>query len=422
MAHDVEDVSPTTKRLKINIPVEVIQSETDSLYKQISSTANIPGFRQGKVPMSILVSKYAKSVEAQVIEKIVPQYYMEAVKAADLEPVTYPNIEDKIELTPGEPLNFTVTVEVKPELGELKYEGIDIKSQTAACDDSDVEKSLKFFQESKALYSATDDVLAMSDMAIVDIDAYVDGELKDELSMKEYPIVIGQDAMSKDFDEVLEGKKKGDTAEVTVKYEENHESQDVAGKDVVYKLNIKEGKKKNLPPFDDELAQSAGCETMDELKSKIRESILARREGEINLDYKKEVINELIKRHDFPVPESMVSGEMEAILEKVRQDAERTGQSFGSEAELRQEHEKTAIDNVKSVMLLEAIGKQEKVEVTEDEVKNAMQEIAERNNLKPEEVMKLYAVREGSMDALKSRLFADKVLDLIVEKSTISNG
>ncbi|MBI5664783.1 MAG: hypothetical protein HZC49_06820, partial [Nitrospirae bacterium] len=190
-------------------------------------------------------------------------------------------------------------------------------------------------------------------------------------------------------------------------------------KEVLFKVSVTETKKKNVPPVDDELAQGANCSTVEELRKTIRENLSKKKEGEINLNYKKEILDELIRRHDFDVPTSMVYGEIESMIHHEKQDAERRGREVRPEAELAKEFEAKARENVKSVLLLEAIGKKDKIETTDEDVKKAIEEIATRNNLKPEEVTKLYTVREGSMDALKSRLFADKVLEMILEKSTI---
>ncbi|MEW6600473.1 MAG: trigger factor [Nitrospirota bacterium] len=420
MLQEVEKVSATTRRLKINVPSEVIQSETNSLYNQIRATTKIPGFRPGKVPQAILVKKFSKSVEAQVIEKVVPQSYLEAVKEAQLEPVSYPDIDDKkLEIKPGEPLNFTVTIEVKPEIENINFEGIVLNKKTSSIEDDDVERSIKLLQESKALYSVSDDEMKEGDMAIVDSDAFIDGQHKSELSYKEYPLVLGTMDMPKEFSDALAGKKKGDSVEIKISFENDHPNRTIAGKEVLFKVTVTETKKKNVPPVDDELAQSADCSTVDELRKTIRENLTKRKEGEINLLYKKEILDELIKRHDFDVPTSMVYGEIESMIHHEKQDAERHGREVRPDAELAKEFETKARENVKSMLLLEAIGKKDNIETTDEDVKKAIEEIAVRNNLKPEEVTKLYSVREGSMDALKSRLFADKVLEMILAKSTI---
>jgi len=414
MLQEIEEVSSTTKKLKINIPSDVIKSETESVYSHIKATTKVPGFRPGKVPQEILRKKFGKNVEAEVIEKIVPKFYMDALKEANLEPVTYPDIDGKLQLVADQPLSFTVTVEVKPKIENLNYEGITLKEQTYTIEEDDVDKSINFLRENKALYTVTEEALQEHDMAVVDCEASVE-----ELSYKGFPFVLGSSEMPKEFSDALMGKKQGDREEIKIQFEDDNPNKTIAGKEITFQVTIKEGKKKNLPPIDDELAKEADCSTLDELKSKIRENLGKRKESQINLDHKKAILDELVKRHDFEVPKSMLNGEINSLVEKAKEDAMRKGEEVRSDEELTKEFETTAKENVKSVIILETIGKNENIEVSDKDTEEAMQEIAMRNNLNLDELTRLYAVREGSMDALKSRLFADKVLEFILEKSTI---
>jgi trigger factor len=360
-------------------------------------------------------------VEAQVIEKVVPEFYMKAVKEANLEPVGYPNLSEKIEITPGQPLSFSVTVEVKPILGDLSYGDIKLNKKTFTVENDEIDKAITLLQESKALYSVTDEPLKEDDMAIINSESYIDGQITEELSHKEFPYILGSEGMPREFTEALIGKKKGDSVEVKIKFEEDFQNKTIAGKEVLFKIEATETKKKNLPPLDDELAKEADCKNMDELKAKIKENLGKRKESQINLDYKKEILNELIKRHDFSVPDVMAKEELESLVDQVKQDAMRKNEIIKPDDELRKENEQIATDNVKGVIILDAIGKKENIEVTDDDMNSTMEEIAFRNNLKLEELKRLYSVREGSIDALKSRLFADKVLDFILEKATIED-
>ena len=424
MLQEIEELTPTTRKLTINVPADVIQAESNTIYNQLRTTAKIPGFRAGKVPQSILEKKFSKNVETEIIEKIVPRFYMEAVKEAKIEPVNYPNVEDKILIKPGEPLSFTVTVEIKPEIKDINYEGIVLKGKTAEVEDTEVDKAIASIRESKALYSATEDALDENDMAIITSDTFIDGEPQDEFSHKEYPLVIGSKEMPEEFSTELKGKKKGDEVEVKIKFDENIQNDTLKGKELICKVKITDGKKKNLPPLDDEFAASvedAGCKTMEELKERMHGSLKDRKESQINLEYKQEIINELLKRHDFDVPDSMVKGEIDSLVDQTKEDAMRRNETLKSDEELAKELSTTAKDNIRSVLILEAVGKKDNIEVTDDDVKKAMEEIASRNNLKIEDLMKLYGAREGSLDAMKSRLFADKVMDFILEKSTIEN-
>ncbi len=422
MLQEIEELSPTKRKLKINIPQDVIQSESDSAYNQIRSTVKIPGFRQGKVPQAILVKKFAKDVEAQIIEKVVPEYYMKAIKEADVEPVSYPNIDDKLVITPDQPLSFSVTVEIKPVIENLSIDNIMLKEKLVVVEDKEIDKALNSMREAKALFAVSEDELKEGDMAIVDSEGYIDNELKEEMTYKEFPFLLGSQEMPKEFGDALTGKKKGETAEAKINIEADNPNKTIAGKEILFKITVKETKKKHIPPLDDDFAKESDCETVEELKKKVHENISSWKKDQNNLEYKKDILNELLTRHDFAVPESMVKGEIESIIEREQQEATRKGLPVKSQDELTKENETVARDNIKSVILLETIGKKEKIQVSDEEVKHAINEIAARNNLKPEEVTKLYAVREGSMEALKSRLFADKVLDYILEKSTIEKS
>lgn len=421
MHPNVEEVTSTKRRLKITIPEDVIQSEIKSVYDKIRVTTKIPGFRPGKAPQSILEKRFGKDVEAEVIEKIVPQYYMSAIKEAKLEPVTYPNIEEQIEFKPGEPLSFSMTVEVKPEIEDINFEGIKLKKKSYPVEDDEIDKFLSTLQESKALYTVSEDALQEGDMSILDSEAFIDDKPEDNLTYKEYPLLIGSEEMPRDFSDALIGKKKGESIEVKIPFESDHPNKSIAGKEVVFKVEVKETKKKNLPPIDDEFAKEIDCETLDELKEKIGGKLRDRKESQINLEYKKDILDDLIKRHDFDVPDAMVNGEIDSLIQQEKENAGKSGAEVKSDEELKTGFAEIAKGNVKSVLLLETIGKKEKIEVSDADTKSAIKEIADRNNLNVEEVTKLYAVRDGSMDALKSRLFADKVLDHILEKSTIED-
>lgn len=419
MLQEIEEITSTKKKLKINIPSEVIKSEFDTAYNRLRATVRIPGFRPGKVPLALLEKKFGRDVNAQVMEKIIPEFYSKAIQEAKLEPVSYPSIEGEINLKPTEPLSFTVTVEVKPDVGEIKYEGLTLTEKTYSVEDNEIEKAINSLRENNAVYTVTEDGLTEGDMAIITCEAFIGDELKEELSYRDYPLIIGSEAMPKEFSDALLGKKQDEAVEVRLKFEETHPNRAVAGEEVLYKIVVNEAKKRNLPPLDDEFARNFDCDNLEELKKKIHDGISERKKSIINMEYKRELLNTLIKNHDFEVPLSMLERELDSLMLEAKYKAMRAGEPVKPDEELRKELESTARDNVKGVLILETIGKKAGIEVTEDDMRKAMKEMGDRNNLKPEEVTKLYMAKEGSMDALRSRLFADKVLDHILEKSTI---
>jgi len=420
MLQEIEEIGPTTRRLKINIPSDVIQAELDSSYNRLRATVKVPGFRPGRVPHAILRKRFGKEVEAEVLRKIVPEYYSKAVEEARIEPVGHPEIDDDLHITPSQPLTFTVTVEVKPEIGELRYEGIKIEKRTLSISDEDVDRAIRLIQENRALYSVTEDEVQEGDMAIIDCEASIDGQPWKEFSYKEYPFIIGSEAMPPEFSDALKGRRKGETVEVRVSIDKSHQNQHLAGKEVVYKVLVKETKKRNLPPLDDNFARELDAENMDDLRRKIRDDLEKRAQKRINLDYKRQILNKLIKDYDFSVPDSMVEAELRSLIIDAKQRAMQNRVPVKSDEELRQEYLSTARENVKGALLLEAIGKRERIEVTDEELREAMEEMGARNGLRAEDIMRIYMMQEGSLEAFRKRLFADKVLDLLVQKAVIT--
>ena len=419
MLHEVEELTPTKKKIKVSIPWDVIQAKLESEYATLRATARIPGFRPGKVPQAILKKKFGKNVEAEVIEKLVPEYYTNALIEAKLEPVGYPNIDGGIELKSDQPLSFTFTVEVKPEIKDLKYESISLKKREFTVEDEEVDKAIASLQESKALFSVTGEGMKEGDLAVINGDAYIDGEQKEELSYKEFPFILGTESMPGEFSDAILNGKKGDEVEVSLKFESDYPNTTVAGKEVIFKVKIVETKKKNLPPLDDEFAREFEKNTMDELKGMVRDNLESKKKSEINLAYKKDILNRLLKDNDFEIPESMVKEEIESFIVQLKESASKRNEAVKPDEQLSREYEPTARENVKSVIIIAEIGKKEKIEVNDKDVKDAIDEIAVRHNLKAEEVTKLFSVREGSLDSMKSRLFGDKVLEFMLQKAVI---
>jgi len=427
MLHEIEETTPTTRKLKINIPSSVIEEEITSAYNKLRTTAKIPGFRIGKVPLAILEKKFGNDIEKQVMEKIVPEFYLKAVEEAKITPVTYPNIDGNLKIVRNQPLSFTAAVEIKPEVENLNYEGIVLKEKTFSVEENEVETAIKSLHESKALFKVAEDPLKEGDIAIIDCDAFIDGKEVKELQLKGYTFILGsQVLLPKEFGETLSGRKKGENSEIKINFEATHPNKTIAGKEVLFQVSITETKEKALPDLDDEFAKGFNCSNIEELKKKIYENIYSTKKNQINNEYKKELINHLITNHDFEVPPSMVNRELEFLIYETKQDAMRKGVNpplppfdKGGDEELRKEHEPKARENIKGAIILEAVGRKEKIEVSDDDIKQAIDEIAAQNELKPEEVKKLYIMKDGSLDGLKNRLYTDKVLNFVLSKAVI---
>lgn len=415
MLQEIEEITPTTKRLKINIPSSVIEEEVAKAYNHLRATARIPGFRVGKVPQAILEKRFGKDVENEIIGKVVPDFYSQAINEAKIIPVTYPEIDGNLKIIKNQPLSFTATVEIKPEIKDLDYNGIRIKEKTFSVDEDEVEKAIELLRENRAVLKVYEGSLREGDIAIIDYSAFIDGKEVKELSRSDYPFVINTQALPEEFSSALLGRKKGDNLEVKVAFEASHPNKTIAGKEVLFNVRVTETKEKVLPQLDDDFAKGFECTNIDEFRKKIYENIYNRKKSQIENEYKKELIDYLTNHHSFEVPDSMLKREIDFLTHEAKQNIS------DKDANEKEIDENKARNNIKGSIILEAIGKKEKVEVSEEDVKKAIDEIAAQNGIKPEDVRKIYIMKNGSLDGLRNKLYTDKVLDLILAGAVIEN-
>ncbi|MBI4698981.1 MAG: trigger factor [Nitrospirae bacterium] len=419
MLNGIEETAPTIRKLKINIPSSVIDEEISRAYDKLRVTARIPGFRVGKAPQAILEKKFSSAVEHDVLEKIVPEFYSKAVEEAKLMPLGYPHIDGDFRILRNQSISFTATVEIKPELKDLDYEGIAITEKTISVEDKDIESAMKALHESRAILKVAEGNLKDSDVAILDCDAFIDGKEIKELALKDYPLILGSGSLPKEFSDILSGKKKGDIFDVKINFDPSFANKAIAGKDVLFKGTVTETKEKVLPALDDEFAKGFNTNSIEELRKKLRENILSRKKSKIDNEYKKELLDHLINNHNFEVPASLVMREVQHLTDESKENAMSEGRTVKPDEELKKDFEPAAIRNAKGMIILEAIGRKENIAVNEDDIDRLISEIAAQNDLKPEEVKKLYIMRDGSLDGLRHRLYSDKVLDLVLAKAVI---
>jgi trigger factor len=448
----IEDISTTKKRLKIEIPSEAIEKEIDDSLEKLKQKAKIPGFRPGKAPVTIIEKRFGKGVEAEVLDRIIPEYYGKALQEAQLTPVSMPVFDEKIDFKRKLPLHLSFTIEVMPKIENLQYENIKIKDIPVNVDDAEIEEYLNRLQREKAVYEVADKEIETDDMVSVEyVDCAIAGE-DTSPSLKEQISKMGNEILPPDIIEKMVGKKKGDIVEVTTTINTGSLSKELAGKEVSLKVVITEIKKKNLPAIDDEFAKDLGFETLSEMKEKIKERMYALKTGQVAKIQKAKIIDHLIASYPFDAPESLAQREIESLMmEKSlygagykKQDEEHlqeeqdalnntpedllTGQESGEESasqENEEEKEKLkqrALSNVRASLLIDMIGNKEGVTVSADEIKERISRLARRLSSTPEAIVNFYKQRDGSLDGLKHAIFEDKTLDLLLSKAVIEKG
>jgi len=439
----VEDISSTKKRLKIEIPSDIIENEIQDSLEKVRQKTNLPGFRPGKAPMSLIEKRFRKKIEAEVLEKVIPEFYSKALKEADLKPVAMPVLDERVTLQRNVPLNLSLTVEVMPRIGNLNYEGINTKDVPITVEQGEIENAIKNLQEQKAVYEVVEREIRKDDLVTFD---YVDSEVAEEdmaPSVKEQILRMGNELLPADIEEKLIGKEKGDSVEFIKSFESDFRIKELADKTARLKIVIKEVKQKILPEIDDEFAKDVGYDSISELEGKIKENLYQFKKDQAKKIQKAEILRQLVESHDFEVPEVLLNNEIDSLIMQEKISGAQSGklgkdnkydepdildqminkpaQDEKGEETLSQLKEK-ALKNVRAAIIINAIGKEEGVTVTEDEVRDRISLIAKRLSAQPEAVMNLYMTKDGSLEGLRQMIFEDKVLDLLFARATIKKG
>lgn len=415
MLKALEDISSTKKRLKIEVPAEAIESEIKKGLGEAQKKARIPGFRPGKAPMHLIEKKFGKDIEADVLEKIIPEFYLKAVKEADVTPVSRPVVEDSFDFKRNEPLSMTVAVEVRPKVENLNYEGVTVKGVSVEVKDDEIDTVLNRLAEEKATYESADEAVNQGDLVTIDYTVREAGE--DNTVARDVVLKVGSGPYPQEFFDGLAGKKKDEEFTVEASFPEDSQSP-FAGKRPKFEIKIKDIKRRSLPAIDDELAKDLGFENIGLLKDKVRENILSSKNREAERARQREILDKLIESHSFDVPESLLNAEIGGIISEIRA----AGKDERTDEAIKEELMPHAEKSVKASILLELIGEKEGITVSDDDVKEELLDMAQKYYVSPDNIIKYYMAKDGSLEGLKHSVFEKKVLNFLLNKAKIEKG
>ena len=436
MLKSVEDINATKKRLRIEIPSDIIEGEIRASLEKVRQNAKIPGFRPGKAPLTLIEKRFGKDIQAEVLDRIIPEHLTSAIREAAVNPITMPALDEEFNFERNSPINLSVTVEVMPKVENLNYENITVKDIPFTVEDSDIDEALKRLQNRKAIFEVADKVAETDDLVTFD---YVDSKVvggETDPAVKELMSKMGNEIFPPDLMEEVVGKKKGDIVEFTTTLDES-KSKELAGKTVSVKVRINEVKKKNLPEVDDEFAKDLGFGNLTELREKVRENIDAAKKEHLRKIQKAEILRKLLELNSVEVPEALLNREMESIsLEKsisapdqeqdpgspgtpldVPEAAPGTDNEKSPEGERADKLRDKALMNVRASIIVDAIGEKEGIVVTDGDVDERISFIAKKLSATPEAIKNFYMYKQGSLDEVKHSLYEEKVMDLLLSRA-----
>jgi trigger factor len=421
-------VSPTEtkdsikREIQVEIPAQEVSRETDALIQKYSKLARLPGFRRGHVPATIIRQRFGEEIKSDVVEALVPRYFRQEAAKLGLTPVSQPRVSD-LHIHEGEPLRFKASFEVLPEIKVEGYKELRADKPVIAVTDPEVEEALNSLREQHATFTAVEGrALADADFAQISLDGKPkDGEGQ-PVHMDEILVEIAGPNTMPEFSENLRGALPGDERTFDVKYPEDFSDKRLAGRSFAYAVRVHAIKHKNLPELNDGFAKELGeFADLDAARTRIREQMEAERNHTAERAAKDKLLEELVKRNDFEVPEALVERQIDVRLERGLRALAAQGMKPESMKKmdfnrLRAGQREQAVQEVKSSLLLEKIATQENIEVSDDEVNREIESLASQSKQTPEAI-RARLTRDGALDRIRNRIRNEKTLEFLYHQS-----
>jgi len=417
MNSQVTDISSTKKRLTVHVPREVVSSEVNAAFNEVNRTVKVPGFRPGKVPRNVLEKRFGKEVRAQVLEKLFPEAYGKALRDNGLHPVTTPVFESSIEVDPDKPLDVTMTVEVRPEIPELKYEGLEVEDIPRDPTEEEINHALEAIRKERGTLEPAETAEADAHVTL-DYEAFEGEESLPEVSDKDLEFDLDSDHLPEEFARETRGRKAGDRYEVTVSYPEDHPGEKVAGKTVTFKVHLKEIKKRVLPELDDAFAKETGFDSFEALRTGVVNNVRRMKERQAFEVQRAAASEKILENHDFELPESLFENEMALCVQEAQQKQAETV-AGKTDKEIREMVRPDAVRNVKGRMLMDMIGEKEGITVTEEDMRRKLAEVAAYSGIHPEALLQYYGQNKEAVDQLRQNVFETKTFERIISKAKL---
>ena len=414
--------------LTVETDEQSVQDALDQAFKKVVKQVNVPGFRKGKVPRAIFEKRFGVEVLYQdALDILLPKAYEQAVEETGIVPVDRPEIDIE-QLEKGKSLIFKATVTVKPEveLGEYKGIEVEVDEEQFAVKPEDVEKELERMQKQQGqLEPVEDGTVEKGDRVIIDFEGFVDGEPFEGGKAEQYTLEVGSGTFIPGFEDQLIGMKAGEEKEIQVTFPEEYHVEDLKGKPATFKVKLHEIKRMNLPELDDEFAQDVSeFDTLEELKADIEKNMKEKAEKDKENFIRNELVEKAAQNATVEIPEVMIENETENMLRQFEQrlmyqglNLETYAQFTGQDQEaLKDQFKEDAEKRVRADLVLEAIAKEEKIEVTEEEVEAEIKQMAEEMGREADEVRRILE-NQGALDSVKDQLRVKKTIDLLVSNS-----
>jgi len=422
MKTEFADVNATRKTVRVEIPTDVVNGEIDRIAKDYSRRARVPGFRPGKTPPRVIKQRFKHEILHDVAHDLIPRAIDDALHAQGLEAVDTPDVRD-VNIEEGQPLTFTASFDTLPPFDPGNLSTISLRRASSAISDEAVELSMQRLRDRAARSEPVEGRgVDHGDTVVVDLDRREPNGAID--SHKDVPIELGAKANPPGFDEQLLGLEPGASKTFDIHYPQDYPIGELAGTDVSYTVAVKGLKRRVLPELDDEFAKDLGeFDTLAALRARVREDLEHEAKHAAEREDRSELMKQLATRLPFEVPASMVEREVNGRLEDFARrlmeqhvDPRQAGIDWNA---FRESQREVAKDAVAAALVLDAVSRREKLEVTDEEVEREIGRFAERTGRTPAAV-RATLDKEGGLARVYGSLRREKAIDFVMARATIA--
>ncbi len=414
------------REFAVTVPQTIVEKNLVAKLEEIAKTMKMPGFRPGKVPMSVVKQRYGDSARAEIVDQTISDETEKALTERNLRPAMQPKIE-LVTFAADKDLEFKLAVEILPEVTPGDFSKIALERLVADVEDKvivdAITRAAKSMREPEAITEKRG--AQMGDVAVINFDGSVDGEKRPGMKGENHNLELGAKSFIDNFEDQLVGMKAGDKKTIKVTFPSEYHAAELAGKKAEFEVEVKELRAHKPLEMNDELAKELGFDSFDKLKERVREDIGSDYNRISRAIIKRQLMDKLADMHNFEIPNGMLENEFGMIWKQVEASKAKGELSEEdkkkSDDELRKEYRSIAERRIRLGLLLAEVAQKNKIGVEPAEMRNALMAEARRFPGQEKAVIDYYTQTQGAMDRIRAPLLEEKVIDHIIGQSKITD-
>ena len=420
MQVSVDTTSQIERRITVQVPAAEIDEAVNARLKDAAKTVRIDGFRKGKVPMSVIRQRYGHDVRNEVVGEVMRERYVRALTDNELNPAGFPQIEPTVNEA-GKDLEFVATLEVYPEFELASIEGAEVERPVVEVVESDVDDMIETLRKQNAGWEEVERAAEDGDQVTLDFQGFLGDEPFEGGSAEGHELVIGSGSFIPGFEEQLVGASAGEEKEIKVTFPEDYQAEHLAGQEATFKVKIHAVQGQALPEIDAEFVKKFGVDDgdLEKFRAEVMKNMTREAEQAVDNRVKQQVLTALQKANEIPVPQSLIQQETDGLKRQAAQQFG-LGEDFDVSQLPNELFAEQAKGRVQVGLLLAEVIKSNELEVSDDEIRAKVEELAEQYQ-EPSQVVEYYMGNDQMKTQVKSAILEEKAVDKLLEQASVKD-